>query len=92
MNKSLIACILLVFLSFSLLTACGKSNGAITPEEAQQAAFADAGVTADQASAIHVHIMDKDGIPCYSVHFSANGRDYSVLIHAGDGSIVGYDH
>ena len=92
MKKTLIACFLLAVLSFSLLTACGKSNSAITPEEAQQVAFADAGVTADQASDIHVHIMDKNGIPCYSVHFSANGKDYSVLIHAGDGSIVGYGH
>ena len=91
MKKRILSILLLTVLILSLFTACGKS-GAITAEEAQKAAFADAGVSASEATDVHVHVMDKDGIPCYSIHFSAGGNAYSVLISAADGSVVGYGH
>lgn len=92
MKKRLISIVLLTLLALSLFSACGKQNEPITAEQAQAAAFADAGVSANEASDVHVHIMEKDGIPCYSIHFSAAGKDYSVLISAADGSVVGYGH
>lgn len=92
MKKRLISFILIMVLALGIFTACGNKSGAITAEQAQAAAFADAGVSAKDASDVHVHVMDKDGIPCYSIHFSAGGKEYSVLISAADGSVVGYGH
>ena len=92
MKKRLIAFVLLIVLALGVFTACGNKGGAITAEEAQAAAFKDAGVSAEDASNIHVHVMDKNGIPCYSIHFDAGGQEYSVLISAADGSVVGYGH
>lgn len=92
MKKRLIALVLLVVLALGVFTACGNKSGAITAEQAMAAAFQDAGVSADDASNVHVHVMDKDGIPCYSIHFSAGGKEHSVLISAADGSVVGYGH
>ena len=92
MKKRLIAFTLILVLALGLFTACGKKSGAVTTEQALAAAFADAGVSAAEAGEPHVHLTEKNGVPCYSIHFTANGQEYSILISAADGSVVGYGH
>lgn len=85
MKKRIVVCLLVAAL---LLAGCGNTAKAITAEEAQTIAFEHAGFSADQVSSIHNHIVTENGIPCYSVHFSANGTDYSYVIAAADGEVI----
>lgn len=89
MKKRIVAILLIAVLSVSLLTACQEKK-AITQEEAQQVAIAHAGLSASDVQDAHIHVSSDNGIPCYSVHITkTDGSDFSVLINAATGEVIG---
>lgn len=88
MKKRILSLLVLVALLLGVFTACGSKNDVLTPEQAQKIAVEDAGFTVKQATDVHTHIVTEEGVPCFSVHFSANGKDFSYVISAADGTIL----
>lgn len=88
MKKHIVSILLLVVLVLGVFTACGSKNDVLTPEQAQKIAVEDAGFTVKQATDVHTHIVTEDGVPCFSVHFSAGGKDFSYVISAADGTVI----
>lgn len=87
MKRKIFAVLALSVLLLGLLCACGKSN-AITAEEAQKIALEDAGLKQKDVSDVHSHVVTENSTPCYSIHISTEGGEYSYLIHAGTGEIL----
>ena len=72
----------------SLFAGCSNKNDIITQEQAQKIAITEAGLSADEISDVHTHIITENGLPCYSVHLSAGDKEYSFVIKIADGSII----
>lgn len=87
MKKRIVAFTLLAVMLLGMLTACGKKS-ALTQEEAQKIALEHAGISQEDVSDMHVHIVQEQGIPCYSFHISSEKGDCTVLVHAGTGEIL----
>ena len=87
MKKRIVAFILIAVMVLGMLTACGK-KGALTQEEAQKIALEHVGISQNDVSDLHVHIVQEQGIPCYSFHIASDKGDYTVLVHAGTGEII----
>lgn len=88
MKKRIISLLVLVALLLGVFTACGSKSDVLTTEDAQAVALEQAGLTKDQATDIHTHIVTEDGIPCYNVHISSEKGDYNYLISAADGTVI----
>ena len=88
MKKKIFAVLAVSILLLGVLCACGKSN-AITAEKAQKIAMEDAGLKQKDVSDVHAHVVTEDNIPCYSIHITTADGEYSYLIHAGTGEILG---
>lgn len=89
MKKRIFATFLLAVMLLSLLAGCGnKKTEVLTAEEAQAVALEHAGLTKDQATDIHTHIVTENGTPCFSVHITSTQGDYSYVISVVDGSIL----
>ena len=89
MKTRLVAILLLAALVLSVFTGCGGKSGVLTGEDAQKIALEEAGLTADQVTDVHTHIVTENGVPCYSVHITAGEEEFSILINAGTGEIIG---
>ena len=88
MKKRLIALLLIAVFLLSF-AACGK-NKVISAEKAQQIAFEDAGVSANEVQDVHNHpTQAEDGTACYNIHFTAKGQPYNYMISAA-GEIVSF--
>ena len=74
-----------------ILTAPLTSGGDIGLEKAKETALGDAGVTADQASALQVEQDMDDGVMEYEVEFTAGNIRYEYTIHAATGTILSAD-
>ena len=88
MKTRFIAITLCALLVTGLLAGCGNSSKVLTQEEAQAVALKDAGISASQASDVHTHIVDQQGIPCYNIHITVGDVTYSYLIAANGGEIL----
>lgn len=89
MKKRILALCLALFIVLGVLAGCGKP-GAITEERAMEIAKEASGYSDDQITDIHTHLTTEDGIPCYSIHLTtATDGEFSYLIHAGTGEIIG---
>ena len=91
MNKRMIALILLAVLVLTLFAACEstkKPKEMLTPEEAQEIAMKDAGLSKHKVSDVHTHAMMQDNMPCYNIHITAGGVEYEYLIVAKTGEIL----
>lgn len=88
MKKRMFALLLVAILTVSLFAACGKSN-AITQEKAQKIALEHAGLSADEVQDAHIHVSSENGIPCYSVHITTAEGDFSIVINAATGEVIG---
>lgn len=89
MKIRVISVLLLAALMLSVFTACGGSADVLTSEEAQKIALEEAGLTPEQVTDIHTHIVTENAVPCYSVHITAGEEEFSIIINAGTGEIVG---
>ena len=87
--KKLIAIILLLTLSVSLLAGCGKQF--LDTEDAQKIALKDLGIKEKDADGIHTHGGESANGPVYSVHIDYNGQTYEYIIRAVDGQILSKD-
>lgn len=88
MKARIFALMLALAMLLCVFTACGNSTDVLTSEQAQQIALEEAGLSADEATNIHTHIVTEDGIPCFNVHISAGDEEFSYLISAADGTII----
>lgn len=88
MKKRMVAVLILAALLMGVFTACGSKAEVLTGEEAQAIALEQAGLTKDQVTDIHTHIVTEDGIPCYSIHISSTEGDYAYVITAADGTVL----
>lgn len=88
MKKRIFALLMVSVMLMGLLCACGSSAKVLTSEEAQKIALEQAGVTADQVTDIHTHIVTEEGVPCYSVHITTLEGEFSIVINAGTGEII----
>ena len=79
MKKRIIATLLLIVLSLSLV-ACGKKDTTITTAEAQTIALQELGTTAAEAGHTHVEAAQYDGKACYMVHVTVDGQEHYVYI------------
>lgn len=87
MRKRIIALFLIAIVLLGLLAACGK-KGPVTQEQAQKIALEHAGLTTKDISDVHTHIVDQNGIPCYSIHITTDDGDFSVVINATTGEVI----
>lgn len=88
MKKRIVSILLLVVLVLGVFTACGSKPKVLTSEDAQAVALEQAGLTEDDLTDIHTHIVTENGIPCYNVHISSEKGDYTYLIAAADGTVI----
>ena len=87
MKKRILAMLLLAALCMSLLAACGGSD-VIDSQKAQQIALDHAGLTADEVSNIHTHIIEHEGVPCFNIHLTCADGEFSYIISANGGEIL----
>ena len=63
----------------------------LTPQEAQGAALADAGLTEEQVTFRKTRLDYDDGVPVYEVEFYTADTEYDYEIHASEGTVYGKD-
>ena len=88
MKKRYFVLFLTLILLLSLLAGCGKKSSMLTVEEAQKIAVKEAGISESQISDIHTHISSRDGVPCYNIHITADGKEYEFFIDAATGEFL----
>ena len=88
MKKRIMAVLVLVALLLGVFTACGNKTKVLTSEDAQAVAMEQAGLTKDQITDMHTHIVTDNGIPCYNVHITSENGSYVYLIAAADGTVI----
>lgn len=88
MKKRLLAGLLAALLMLTVFTACG--NQTISAEKAQEIALEAAGLDAKDADDIHTHVTTYENQPCYNIHITVDGTEYSYNI-AATGEILSAD-
>ena len=87
MKKRMFSLFMVAVVLLGLLAACGE-KGPVTQEKAQKIALEHAGLTTKDISDVHTHIVDENGIPCYSIHITTDDGDFSVVINATTGEVI----
>ena len=93
---AVIACLLVVMAAVGIGLVCViranieplDENAVIGIKNAQNFAFADAGVDPASAQAVHATYERFEGDFVYSVEFIAGNMEYAYKISAGDGSVI----
>lgn len=89
MTKRMTAFFLILAMLAAVLCGCGNNKSSIISlEEAQKIALEDAGITADEAGEIHVHVASYEDTPCYGIYITVNGTPYEYMIAAQTGEIL----
>ena len=88
MKKRVFALTLVLVLAVSLFAACGKKSGPVTTDEAQKIALEALDLSQTDVKDVHTHIVDQNGIPCYSIHITTAAEEFSVVINAGTGEVL----
>lgn len=73
--------------------AAGQSAGGTSVDAAgaEELAFADAGITAEQAERLRTKSEREDGEAVYEVSFTVDGVEYEYLIREADGAILEWE-
>ncbi len=87
MKKRILALLILSVMLLGMLAGCGN-DGPITQEQAQKIALEHAGLKEKDASDVHTHIVEENGIPCYSIHITTATGELSVVINATTGEVI----
>lgn len=87
MKKRFFAIFMILVILAGMLAACGK-KGPVTQAEAQKIALDHAGLKTSDVSDVHVHIVEEQGIPCYSIHITTADGELSVVINASTGEVI----
>ena len=88
MKKRIIALFLVALMVVSVLAGCGKKSGPVTGDEAQKIALEALNMSEKDVKDVHIHVLDQNGIPCYSIHITTQTEEFSVVINAGTGEIM----
>ncbi|MBO5838005.1 MAG: hypothetical protein J6Q92_09010 [Oscillospiraceae bacterium] len=92
MKKRMIALVLLVVLLLPVLCACGKKSDILTQDQAVERIAEHLNIDAKDMENVYVHVADGENNPCYSMHFSYNGKDYSLMVDVVTGEVMESDH
>ncbi len=84
--KKVIACILLLALTVSLLAACCQKF--ISAEKAEKIALKELGIKAEDADGIHTHGAETPNGPAYSIHVEYEEQTHEFVILAATGEIL----
>jgi uncharacterized membrane protein YkoI len=87
MTKRLIAVLLVLCLSLTVLAAC-SANDVLDGDKAKQIALADMGITESEAEEIHVHITEHEGMAGYSIYITYQGHQTEYIIHGKTGEVL----
>lgn len=85
--KKFLAFLMAALLVGALLAGCGN-GGIVTEEQAKKLALQETGLKESQVDDIHIHMVEENGLPCYSVHIIAGDREVSVIIDIASGEII----
>lgn len=72
-------------------TAMQAAGNAVDEKEAEEIAFADAGITADQVGRLKTKAEREDGEAVYEVSFTVDSLEYEYLIREADGKILEWE-
>ena len=87
MKKRLISMFLLLCLLLTALLGCGKDDGTITAEEAQEIVLDYLGMSANQVQ-LHPHAGEHNGQPCYSIYVTYDGTTWEYKVDMQTGEIL----
>lgn len=87
MKKRIISILMVVVILVGVLAACGN-KGPITEAQAKKIALEHAGLKEKDVSDIHTHVVDQNGIPCYSMHITTADGELSVIINVTTGEVM----
>ena len=85
--KKILAFLLAALLVGVLLVGCGN-DGIVTEEQAKKIALKEVGLKESQVDDIHIHMVEENGLPCYSVHITTPDTEMSVVIDIASGEII----
>lgn len=85
--KKFLAFLLAALLVGALLVGCGN-DGIVTEEQAKKIALKEVGLKESQVDDIHIHMVEENGLPCYSVHITTPDTEMSVVIDIASGEIL----
>ena len=92
MKKRIVALILLVVLLLPVLCACGKKNDILTQNEAVKKVAEHLDINTTDMKDVYVHITEGETNPCYSFHFTYDGKSYSLMVDVVTGEVMESDH
>lgn len=85
--KKILAFLLAALLVGALLAGCGN-GGIVTEDQAKKLALQEIGLKESQVDDIHIHMVEENGLPCYSVHITTPDTEVSVVIDIASGEII----
>ena len=91
--KTRVCAIALVFvLLVSSLCACSKKNDILTQGEAVEKIAQHLNIDKDDMEDIYIHVADGENNPCYSLHFTYDGKSYSLMVDVVTGEVSESNH
>lgn len=92
MKKRIFAIALVFVLLVSSLCACGKKNDILTQNEAVKKVAEHLDINTNDMEDVYVHITEGETNPCYSFHFTYDGKSYSLMVDVVTGEVMESDH
>lgn len=92
MKKRVFAIALVFVLLVSSLCACGKKNDILTQDEAVGKIAEHLKIDKNDMQDVYVHITEGETNPCYSFHFTYDGKSYSLMVDVVTGEVMESDH
>lgn len=92
MKKRILSIALVFVLLTGILCACGKKNDILTQDEAVGKIAEHLKIDKDDMKDIYVHITEGETNPCYSFHFTYDGKSYSLMVDVITGAVSESDH
>ncbi len=82
-----VAAILVGVLVFAFADS-GNDDGPLSTDDAKKVVLNDLNTKESKVDSIHIHAAEEDGIPCYSVYVTYNGKNWEYLINGLTGEIL----
>ncbi len=91
MKKRIVSLLLLTVLLMGLLCACGKKNDILSVDEAVARVAEHLQIDKKDIKDVYSHIVTGE-TPCYSLHFTYDGKSYSLAVDVITGEVMESDH
>lgn len=89
MLRRIVLLLLCAALLLPVLCACAQEeDGPVSQEKAKQIVMEDLGSNAASVTDMHVHLVEEDGVACYSIHVTYGSTQKTYLIHGLTGQIL----